>query len=298
MTNISVRLFIVVLAGMLIACGRAAVPSADEAGRSRRAASTTLDAARPVVWSSALAAESPAVGAAASSSARAVSTKADARAATAQVTFELVVLGNLPPRASIYWFTRQTHDGQWPSGPAPPQLCGPDGEEYRIADRPCAGGGTVYATRTSVERTERLHYSYSATGLGRRKALGASDTRRFTGDSTVRVYGNLPIVPVGKARSYRLGTAGKGDGLTVGETLPPSGRTPLYIQLAYGDAVNQLAPLTCDRPSFLDLYVGEQVRWRSRISLDCKAEHQLVTVRNESPAPVGVSFVAIRGDRD
>lgn len=229
---------------------------------------------------------------------RSTSEDTDADAHGVEVTFQLVVLGDLPSRVSIYWFTRQTRDGQLPSGPAPIPFCAPVGSEHSTSGKACTGEGTVYTHTVTVEPEERLHYSYSATGLGRGRALLASDTRTYAADTTVRVYGNLPIVPVDGSRSYRLGGTDGEDGEGIGETMPRSGHSPLYIQLAYKGAVNQIAPLTCDRPSFTDLYVGEEVRWSSLVSIDCSTQRQAVTVTSESPVPVSVSFISIRGEQD
>ncbi len=288
-----------VLAGILVSCGGGAPAPADSgAKRIGQAAQTTAGTAGAQHRRPTMPSESPTGRVSTAGSARSTPTNSDARAATAEVTFELVVLGDLPPRASIFWFTRQTHDGQWPSGPAPFPFCGPGGKEHSTTGKACAGEGTVYTNTVTVEPEELLHYSYGATGLERGRTIGALDTRKFTTDSTIRVYGNLPMVPVGKTGTYRLGAAREVGGLTIGETLPRSGRSPVYIQVGYGDAVNQMVALTCDRPSFTDLFVGEEVRWRSRVFLDCSAARQQVTVSNESPQPVGVHFIAIRSQDD
>jgi hypothetical protein len=156
----------------------------------------------------------------------------------------------------------------------------------------------VYASSATVEPDELLHYAYYAEGLRRGRTLSTADTRRFTADTTIRVYGNLPVAPVDKARSYRLGAARGAHGPAIRETLPRSGPSPVYIQLVYGEALNQPAHLTCDRPAFTDVFVGEAVRWSSRVSLRCGAGRQVVTVSNESPVPVGAAFIAIRSEDD
>lgn len=274
------RILTLVLAGLVIACGRgASAPSVGGRDPALATGTPTLQTRSTVGH-------------------RGMLEDTDVRAGGVVVTFQLIVLGDLPSRASIYWFTRQTHDGQWPSGPAPFPFCGPGGKKHSTTGKACAGEGTVYTNTVAVEPEELLHYSYSATGLGRARALRASDTRMYAADTTVKVYGNLPVVPVGGYHSYSLGDTDGGNGSDIRETMPRSGRSPLYIQLAYEGAVNKITPLACDRPSFTDLLAGEKVRWRSQVSIDCSTGRQVVKVSNKSSVPVSVSFVALSDEQD